>query len=119
MEVFTFNHEFVTGLNKNYNLEEGIFLRELYAIMYKQVEIGRFFALSCIILPLCGQASIVPAPLIKENDSKSPSDKGNGKAVHAVLSCPRLCYGHGGYGKTKGEKEKANGKGRSDKKEKE
>ena len=25
MEVFTFNHEFVTGLKQNYNLEEGIF----------------------------------------------------------------------------------------------
>ena len=43
MEVFTFNHEFVTGLKQNYNLEEGIFLRELYAIMYKQEEIGECY----------------------------------------------------------------------------
>lgn len=43
MEVFTFNHEFVTGLNKTIIRRREFFLRELYAIMYKQVEIEEFY----------------------------------------------------------------------------
>ena len=58
-------------------MDEGIFLRELYAIMYKWVEIGECyrFVLYLYVLPLCGEASIVPASWIKENDWNHPATK--------------------------------------------
>ena len=96
--------------------ERMFFLRNIYTIMRKQVDTGSFIALLCIIiLPLSGEASIVLAPWIKENDSKSPSDKENGKAVHAVSSCNRLCYGRWGYSKEKARKRKHTRKGEATK----